>query len=101
MYSKEVKEFIITANIFLAFNDIPEIDHKDIASWDRVNIIEFLVRFVRNNDPYQKNINIQLNNKLNDWKLTFFHILKNNYTKDLLIDPPIEITKVTQNIKIK
>jgi Megaviricetes DNA primase len=104
MYSKEVKKFIITANIFLAFNDIPEIDHKDIASWDRVNVIEFLVKFVRNpidDDPYQKRINIQLNDKLKDWKLAFFHLLKNNYTKDVLIDPPIEITKVTQNIKIK
>ena len=82
--------------LFMACNDLPEANTDDGGTWRRIRVIEFISKFVEQEDldskrKYMYLIDKTLKHKLPDWGPIFagylIHIYKNEYCGKTLSEP--------------
>ena len=101
---KEPIEFKPQFKLVLLCNDIPQVPPDDQGTWRRMEITEFKSRFCDTPDPsnpFEFPIDIQLSNKLKNWKEYFMSYLIEIY-KDYKINgikPPHDVIKYTEEHK--
>lgn len=102
LYDKYQTEFIPCFKLILCCNVIPKGPGADGGYARRVELVEFISRFVEHpnpNEPYEFEIDLSLKNKLEFWKESFMSMLLENY-KTLLennyeIDIPDPVASYT------
>lgn len=102
---KETSEFKPQFKMMLMCNDLPSIPSVDGGVRRRLEVVDFVSRFVDNphptkNDPYQFQKDSSLENKLEEWNIVFLFKLLEYYPKFLKFieeghSAPESVTKAT------
>lgn len=80
---KDPVTFIPQFKLALFTNELMKIDSMDDGTWRRIRVVVFMSLFTENpvkgdpNKPYQFKVDLDLMNKLNQWKETFLSMLAN------------------------
>ena len=95
---KEPIEFVPQFKLLLMCNDLPNIPSNDDGTWRRLEVVDFISKFVGEDDydklDYSKHVykrDNELRNKLPAWKLVFLGILLEEwmkYDKEGITIPP-------------
>ena len=103
---KETTEFKPQFKIVLMCNDLPKLQNQDGGTWRRIEVVNFISEFKDNPEPTEENPNIfkadiDLSNKLENWKLYFMLTLLSKYTDYIEngTNPPEEVFKETSQYK--
>ena len=103
---KETTEFKPQFKIILMCNELPKLQNQDGGTWRRIEVVNFISKFSDNPKPTEENPNqfvadIDLSNKLDNWKLMFMLTLLSKYRDytNLGTSPPEEVKNGTKQYK--
>jgi P4 family phage/plasmid primase-like protien len=99
---KEPIEFTPQFKLILCCNHLPSVPSDDGGTWRRIRVVEFTSKFVEN--PVEENefpIDLELSQKLEDWKEMFFAMLLEYYKLYRVegIQEPEEVLSCTRDYK--
>jgi len=102
--SKIIKNTDFINHVYIT-NELPKISSDDDETWLHIKVVEFISNFCDNPDPnkkYEFKNDIELKNKIDDYKESFMHILIEYYKNYKIngIQEPLEIVKNTQSYRI-
>lgn len=100
-------EFKVTTLLILMTNTLPDVSCDDNATWERIRVIHFPVKFCDNpdpNNPLEQKIDRDLSEKLESWKAPFLSLLVNKYYplyRNEGLKAPDEVLKETEKYRIQ
>ena len=87
-------------------NELPKLQNQDGGTWRRIEVVNFISKFSDNPKPTEENPNqfvadIDLSNKLDNWKLMFMLTLLSKYRDytNMGTSPPEEVKDGTKQYK--
>ena len=95
-------EFKMKAKMVLICNDLPQIETLDGGTWRRIELVEFISKFIDNpKRKYEFPIDRTLKDQMKNWKELFMWLLIQYYKRYKRdgVKPPPEVTKVTDEYK--
>ena len=103
---KETTEFKPQFKIVLMCNELPKLQNQDGGTWRRIEVVNFISKFSDNPQPTEEDPNqfiadIDLSNKLDNWKLMFMLTLLSKFQDytEMGTNPPEEVKEGTNQYK--
>ena len=99
LYKNDMNIFKANFVTILLCNQIPDVDTMDEGFSNRLRSINFPTEFVEEpniNKPYQKKINVKLNEQFDFWKQDFILLLISYYKKYININSLIPTVKISE-----
>jgi len=101
---KEGIDFRNKAQLLMMSNDLPAPNSQDDGVWRRIRVVHFPMKFVDNpdkNDPFQKQKDYNLEDKMKNWKMAFMNILLAYYKEyrnnEYRVKEPNQVKEYTEN----